>query len=634
VSACARRTAYNRGFDSIGRAAAGARPFSVAMKHIRNFSIIAHIDHGKSTLADRLIARCGGLSEREMTDQVLDSMELEKERGITIKAQTAALQYTARDGQVYNLNLIDTPGHVDFSYEVSRSLSACEGALLVVDASQGVEAQTVANCYTALDLGVEVLPVLNKMDLPQADPERAQQEIEDVIGIDASEAIPCSAKTGMGIDDILEAVVAKIPPPRGNPDGPLRAMIIDSWFDNYVGVVMLVRVVDGCLNRGDRIRLMATGAQYACEKLGVFTPANQPRDRLQAGEVGYVIAGIKELKSAKVGDTITSFKAASGANLTPATEPLPGFKEVQPQVFAGLYPTEASEYDQLRDALEKLQLNDASLHFEPEVSQALGFGFRCGFLGLLHMEIVQERLEREFDQDLITTAPSVVYQVVKGDGEVLMVENPSRMPEPSKIQEIREPIVTVHIYLPQDYVGPVMTLCNSKRGVQLNMAYHGKQVMLTYDLPLAEIVLDFFDKLKSVSRGYASMDYEFKEYRPSDVVKVDILLNGEKVDALSMIVHRSQAQSRARAVVSKMREIISRQQFDVAIQAAIGAQIIARETVKALRKNVLAKCYGGDITRKRKLLEKQKAGKKRMKQIGTVEVPQEAFLAILQVEES
>jgi GTP-binding protein LepA len=604
------------------------------MKHIRNFSIIAHIDHGKSTLADRLIARCGGLSEREMTEQVLDSMELEKERGITIKAQTAALQYTARDGQVYNLNLIDTPGHVDFSYEVSRSLSACEGALLVVDASQGVEAQTVANCYTALDLGVEVLPVLNKMDLPQADPDRAKQEIEDVIGIDASEAIPCSAKTGMGIDDILEAVVAKIPPPRGNPDGPLRAMIIDSWFDNYVGVVMLVRVVDGCLNRGDRIRLMATGAQYACEKLGVFTPANQPRDRLQAGEVGYVIAGIKELKSAKVGDTITSFKAASGANLTAATEPLPGFKEVQPQVFAGLYPTEASEYDQLRDALEKLQLNDASLHFEPEVSQALGFGFRCGFLGLLHMEIVQERLEREFDQDLITTAPSVVYQVVKGDGEVLMVENPSRMPEPSKIQEIREPIVTVHIYLPQDYVGPVMTLCNGKRGVQLNMAYHGKQVMLTYDLPLAEIVLDFFDKLKSVSRGYASMDYEFKEYRPSDVVKVDILLNGEKVDALSMIVHRSQAQSRARAVVSKMREIISRQQFDVAIQAAIGAQIIARETVKALRKNVLAKCYGGDITRKRKLLEKQKAGKKRMKQIGTVEVPQEAFLAILQVEES
>ncbi len=604
------------------------------MKHIRNFSIIAHIDHGKSTLADRLIARCGGLSEREMTEQVLDSMELEKERGITIKAQTAALQYTARDGQTYNLNLIDTPGHVDFSYEVSRSLSACEGALLVVDASQGVEAQTVANCYTALDLGVEVLPVLNKMDLPQADPERAKQEIEDVIGLDASEAIPCSAKTGMGIDDILEAIVAKVPPPRGNPDGPLRAMIIDSWFDNYVGVVMLVRVVDGHLNRGDRIRLMATGAQYQTEKLGVFTPANQPRDALHAGEVGYVIAGIKELKAARVGDTITAFKTASGANLEPATEPLPGFKEVQPMVFAGLYPTEASEYDALRDALEKLKLNDASLHFEPEVSQALGFGFRCGFLGLLHMEIVQERLEREFDQDLITTAPSVVYQVVKGDGEVIDVENPSKMPDPGRIQEIREPIVTVHVYVPQDYVGPVMTLCNQKRGVQLNMAYHGKQVLLTYDLPLAEIVLDFFDKLKSVSRGYASMDYEFKEYRPSDVVKVDILLNGDKVDALSIIVHRSQAQYRARAVVQKMREIISRQQFDVAIQAAIGSQIIARETVKALRKNVLAKCYGGDITRKRKLLEKQKAGKKRMKQIGTVEVPQEAFLAILQVEDA
>ena len=604
------------------------------MKHIRNFSIIAHIDHGKSTLADRLIARCGGLSEREMTEQVLDSMELEKERGITIKAQTAALQYKARDGQTYNLNLIDTPGHVDFSYEVSRSLSACEGALLVVDASQGVEAQTVANCYTALDLGVEVLPVLNKMDLPQADPERAKQEIEDVIGLDASEAIPCSAKTGLGIDDILEAIVAKVPPPRGNHDGPLRAMIIDSWFDNYVGVVMLVRVVDGHLHRGDRIRLMATGAAYQVEKLGVFTPANQPREALHAGEVGYVIAGIKELQAARVGDTVTSFKTASGANLTPVVEPLPGFKQVQPMVFAGLYQTEASEYDALRDALEKLKLNDASLHFEPEVSQALGFGFRCGFLGLLHMEIVQERLEREFDQDLITTAPSVVYQVVKGDGEVIEVENPSKMPEPGRIQEIREPIVTVHIYVPQDYVGPVMTLCNQKRGVQLNMAYHGKQVLLTYDLPLAEIVLDFFDKLKSVSRGYASMDYEFKEYRPSDVVKVDILLNGDKVDALSIIVHRSQAQHRARAVVQKMREIISRQQFDVAIQAAIGAQIIARETVKALRKNVLAKCYGGDITRKRKLLEKQKAGKKRMKQIGTVEVPQEAFLAILQVDES
>ncbi len=603
------------------------------MKHIRNFSIIAHIDHGKSTLADRLIQRCGGLAEREMSAQVLDSMDLEKERGITIKAQTAALQYKARDGQVYNLNLIDTPGHVDFSYEVSRSLSACEGALLVVDASQGVEAQTVANCYTALDLGVEVLPVLNKMDLPQADPENAKQEIEDVIGIDASGAVPCSAKTGMGVDDILELVVAKVPAPRGNPQAPLRAMIIDSWYDAYVGVVMLVRVVDGRLARGDRIKLMATEALYNAEKLGVFTPSNESRDSLEAGEVGYVIAGIKELKAAKVGDTVTVIKASSGANLPSATEALPGFKEVQPQVFAGLYPSEASEYDALRDALEKLQLNDAALRYEPEVSQALGFGFRCGFLGLLHMEIVQERLEREFDQDLITTAPSVVYEVVKGDGEVIKVENPSKMPDVGRIQEIREPIVTVHLYMPQEYVGPVMTLANLKRGSQINMAYHGKQVMLTYDMPLGEIVLDFFDKLKSVSRGYASMDYEFKEYRASDVVKVDMLLNGEKVDALSIIVHRTQAQYRGRAVAAKMREIISRQQFDVAIQAAIGGNIIARETIKALRKNVIAKCYGGDITRKRKLLEKQKAGKKRMKQIGTVEVPQEAFLAILQVEE-
>jgi GTP-binding protein LepA len=603
------------------------------MNHIRNFSIIAHIDHGKSTLADRLIQRCGGLQEREMSAQVLDSMDLEKERGITIKAQTAALRYHARDGQVYNLNLIDTPGHVDFSYEVSRSLSACEGALLVVDASQGVEAQTVANCYTALDLGVEVLPVLNKMDLPQADPENAKQEIEDVIGIDASGAVPCSAKTGMGVDDILELVVAKVPAPRGNAHAPLRAMIIDSWYDAYVGVVMLVRVVDGRLARGDRIKLMATEALYNAEKLGVFTPANESREVLEAGEVGYVIAGIKELKAAKVGDTVTVIKASSGANLPSASAPLPGFKEVQPQVFAGLYPSEASEYDGLRDALEKLQLNDSALRYEPEVSQALGFGFRCGFLGLLHMEIVQERLEREFDQDLITTAPSVVYQVVRGDGEVLMVENPSKMPDAGRIQEIREPIVTVHLYMPQEYVGPVMTLANLKRGAQVNMAYHGKQVMLTYDMPLGEIVLDFFDKLKSVSRGYASMDYEFKEYRASDVVKVDMLLNGEKVDALSIIVHRSQSQYRGRAVAAKMREIISRQQFDVAIQAAIGGNVIARETIKALRKNVIAKCYGGDITRKRKLLEKQKAGKKRMKQIGTVEVPQEAFLAILQVEE-
>lgn len=602
------------------------------MNHIRNFSIIAHIDHGKSTLADRLIQRCGGLADREMEAQVLDSMDIEKERGITIKAQTAALQYKAQDGQVYNLNLIDTPGHVDFSYEVSRSLSACEGALLVVDASQGVEAQTVANCYTALDLGVEVVPVLNKMDLPNADPENAKSEIEDVIGIDATDAIPCSAKTGMGIDEILEAIVAKVPAPRGKADGPLRAMIIDSWFDSYVGVVMLVRVVDGRLLKGERIKMMASEAVYNADNLGVFTPANEPRNSLDAGQVGYIIAGIKELQAAKVGDTITLEKKLPN-NAGPATEALPGFKEIQPQVFAGLYPTEASEYDSLRDALEKLKLNDASLHYEPEVSQALGFGFRCGFLGLLHMEIVQERLEREFDQDLITTAPSVVYQVVKADGEVVMVENPSKMPDQGRLEEIREPIVTVHLYMPQDYVGPVMTLANQKRGVQINMAYHGRQVMLTYEMPLGEIVLDFFDKLKSVSRGYASMDYEFKEYRASDVVKVDILLNGEKVDALSIIVHRSQSQYRGRAVVAKMREIISRQMYDVAIQAAIGANIIARETIKALRKNVLAKCYGGDISRKRKLLEKQKAGKKRMKQIGSVEVPQEAFLAILQVED-
>ncbi|MBA3623552.1 MAG: elongation factor 4 [Methylibium sp.] len=604
------------------------------MDHIRNFSIIAHIDHGKSTLADRIIQRCGGLSDREMEAQVLDSMDIERERGITIKAQTAALTYEARDGQIYQLNLIDTPGHVDFSYEVSRSLSACEGALLVVDASQGVEAQTVANCYTALDLGVEVVPVLNKMDLPQADPESAKAEIEDVIGIDAEHAVPCSAKTGEGIEDILEAVVARMPAPRGHADGPPRAMIIDSWFDNYVGVVMLVRMVDGSLKKGDRIRMMATNTVYPLEQLGVFTPKSVPREALKAGEVGFLIAGIKELQAAKVGDTLTLEKKLPN-NAGPATEPLPGFKEIQPQVFAGLYPTEASEYESLRDALEKLKLNDSSLRYEPEVSQALGFGFRCGFLGLLHMEIVQERLEREFDQELITTAPSVVYQVQLGglEGEVIEIENPSKMPEPGKIAEIREPIVTVHLYMPQDYVGPVMTLANLKRGVQMNMAYHGRQVMLTYEMPLAEIVLDFFDKLKSVSRGYASMDYEFKEYRAADVVKVDILINGDRVDALSIIVHRVQSQFRGRAVVSKMREVISRQMYDVAIQAAIGANVIARENVKALRKNVLAKCYGGDITRKKKLLEKQKAGKKRMKQIGTVEVPQEAFLAILQVDD-
>jgi len=563
----------------------------------------------------------------------LDSMDIEKERGITIKAQTAALQYKAKDGQIYDLNLIDTPGHVDFSYEVSRSLSACEGALLVVDASQGVEAQTVANCYTALELGVEVVPVLNKMDLPNADPDNARSEIEDVIGIDATEAIPCSAKTGMGIDEILEAIVAKVPAPKGNPQGPLRAMIIDSWFDSYVGVVMLVRVVDGRLARGEKIKMMATGAMYNADSLGVFTPANLARESLEAGQVGYIIAGIRELQAAKVGDTVTLVKPGTGGAAATATEALPGFKEIQPQVFAGLYPTEANQYEGLRDSLEKLKLNDASLHYEPEVSQALGFGFRCGFLGLLHMEIVQERLEREFDQDLITTAPSVVYQVVQADGEVRMVENPSKMPDQGKLDEIREPIVTVHLYMPQEYVGAVMTLANQKRGLQLNMAYHGRQVMLTYDMPLGEIVLDFFDKLKSVSRGYASMDYEFKEYRPSDVVKVDILLNGERVDALSIIVHRTQATYRGRAVVGKMREVISRQMYDVAIQAAIGSNVIARETIKALRKNVLAKCYGGDISRKRKLLEKQKAGKKRMKQIGSVEVPQEAFLAILRVED-
>jgi GTP-binding protein LepA len=602
------------------------------MNHIRNFSIIAHIDHGKSTLADRIIQRCGGLADREMEAQVLDSMDIERERGITIKAQTAALQYKALDGKTYNLNLIDTPGHVDFSYEVSRSLSACEGALLVVDASQGVEAQTVANCYTALELGVEVVPVLNKMDLPNADPDQARAEIEDVIGIDSSNAIPCSAKTGMGIDEILEAVIARIPPPQGVVDAPLRAMIVDSWFDNYVGVVMLVRVIDGTLKKGERIRMMASNAVYPADNLGVFAPKSEPRDQLNAGEVGFIIAGIKELQAAKVGDTVTLEKKLPN-NLGPAEQALPGFKEIQPQVFAGLYPTEASEYDQLRDALEKLKLNDSSLRYEPEVSQALGFGFRCGFLGLLHMEIVQERLEREFDQDLITTAPSVVYEVMLNDGEVVSVENPSKMPELGQIQEIREPIVTVHLYMPQDYVGPVMTLANLKRGNQLNMAYHGRQVMLTYEMPLAEIVLDFFDKLKSVSRGYASMDYEFKEYRASDVVKVDILINGDRVDALSIIVHRVQSQFRGRGVAAKMREHIPRQMYDVVIQAAIGSNIIARENIKAMRKNVLAKCYGGDVSRKRKLLEKQKAGKKRMKQIGSVEVPQEAFLAILQVDD-
>ncbi|MBV7503470.1 MULTISPECIES: translation elongation factor 4 [Achromobacter] len=596
------------------------------MQHIRNFSIIAHIDHGKSTLADRLIQRCGGLADREMSAQVLDSMEIERERGITIKAQTAALHYKAQDGKIYNLNLIDTPGHVDFSYEVSRSLSACEGALLVVDASQGVEAQTVANCYTAIELGVEVVPVLNKMDLPQADPEGARQEVEDVIGIDASDAVLASAKTGMGIDEILETIVARVPAPEGDPDAPLQALIIDSWFDNYVGVVMLVRIINGVLKPKDKILLMASGATHLCEQTGVFTPKSQQRPHLSAGEVGFIIAGIKQLEDAKVGDTVTL------AN-KPAANPLPGFKEVKPQVFAGLYPVESSEYDQLRDSLEKLKLNDAALMFEPEVSQALGFGFRCGFLGLLHMEIVQERLEREFDMDIITTAPSVVYEVEQRDGSVITVESPSRMPEIGKIQDIREPIVKVTLFMPQDYVGPVMTLCNNKRGVQVNMSYHGRQVHLVYEIPLAEIVLDFFDKLKSVSRGYASMDYEFLEYRSADVVRVDLLINNDRVDALAVIVHRSNARHRARDVVTRMRGLIPRQMFDVVIQAAIGAEIIARENVKALRKNVLAKCYGGDISRKKKLLEKQKAGKKRMKQVGSVEIPQEAFLAILQVED-
>jgi len=595
------------------------------MQHIRNFSIIAHIDHGKSTLADRFIQRCGGLSDREMSAQVLDSMELERERGITIKAQTAALRYSARDGAVYELNLIDTPGHVDFSYEVSRSLAACEGALLVVDASQGVEAQTVANCYTAIEQGVEVVPVLNKIDLASANPDRAIQEIEEVIGIPAQDAIRASAKTGEGIDDILEAIIQRIPPPQGDLAAPLKARIIDSWFDNYVGVIMLIRVVDGVLRPKDRILLMSTAASYLCEQVGVFTPKSSTRAELATGDVGFVVSGIKELEAARVGDTLTLADR-------PAAAALPGFKEIKPQVFAGLYPVEANQYEALREALQKLKLNDSSLRYEPEVSQALGFGFRCGFLGLLHMDIVQERLEREYGMELITTAPTVVYEVVLREGAVTRVENPAKMPEPARIAEIREPIITTTIFVPQDYVGPVITLCTGKRGAQKNIQYHGRQVMLTYEMPLNEIVMDFFDKLKSVSRGYASLDYEFKEFRAADMVKLDILVNGERVDALSLMVHRQNAQYRGRELAARMRELIPRQMFDVAIQAAIGSHIIARETVKALRKNVLAKCYGGDITRKRKLLEKQKAGKKRMKQVGTVEIPQEAFLAILQIE--
>jgi len=595
------------------------------IQHIRNFSIIAHIDHGKSTLADRIIQFCGGLSDREMENQVLDSMDLERERGITIKAQTAALHYQAKDGKDYLLNLIDTPGHVDFSYEVSRSLSACEGALLVVDASQGVEAQTVANCYTAIEQGVEVIPVLNKIDLPAADPDRVIAEVEDIIGIEAKGALRISAKTGEGVEQVLEMIVAQIPPPEGDIDAPLKALIIDSWFDSYVGVVMLVRVVDGVLRPGNKILLMSSKASYLCEEVGVFQPKAVNHDSLSAGEVGFIISGIKDLKSAKVGDTVTLADR-------PASEPLAGFKEIKPQVFAGLYPVESNQYDALRAALEKLQLNDASLHFEPETSQALGFGFRCGFLGLLHLDIVQERLEREYDMDLITTAPTVVYQVVLHDGKITEIENPSRLPDLSSIEEIREPIITTTILVPEEYVGTVMTLCTGKRGIQKNMQYMGRQVMLVYEMPLNEVVMDFFDRLKSVSRGYASLDYEFKEFRAADLVKLDILINGDRVDALSLIVHRASSQHRGRELAQKMRELIPRQMFDIAVQAAIGAHIVARENVKALRKNVLAKCYGGDITRKRKLLEKQKAGKKRMKRVGNVEIPQAAFLAILQVD--
>ncbi len=599
----------------------------MAQSRIRNFSIIAHIDHGKSTLADRFIQMCGGLAEREMAEQVLDTMDLERERGITIKAQTAALEYHAKNGETYLLNLIDTPGHVDFSYEVSRSLAACEGAVLVVDASQGVEAQTVANCYTAIEQGVEVIPVLNKIDLPSADPAKAIQEIEDVIGISAQDAIRASAKTGENVDAILEAVIARVPAPSGDPGKPLQALIIDSWFDNYVGVVMLVRVMEGTLRPKDRILLMSTGAAHICEQVGVFTPKAKQKGELAAGEVGYVTAGVKGLREAKVGDTITHEKHGAG-------EPLPGFKEIKPQVFAGLYPVEANEYEALREALEKLHLNDASFHYEPETSQALGFGFRCGFLGLLHMDIVQERLEREYGQKLITTAPSVVYEVKLRDGTLEQSSNPSRLPAVETIEEFREPIMACKIFVPQEYVGPVITLCTEKRGIQTNMHFSARHVVISYDLPLNEVVLDFFDRLKSMTRGYGSLDYEFKQYRAADMVRLDILVNGDKVDALSSMVHRSGAQQRGRELVTKLRSLIPRQMFDVAVQAALGGHIIARENVKALRKNVLAKCYGGDVTRKRKLLEKQKEGKKRMKQVGAVEIPQEAFLAVLQRGES
>src|SRR6266700_1332644 len=594
------------------------------MKNIRNFSIIAHVDHGKSTLADRFIQECGGLDAREMQAQVLDSMDLERERGITIKAQSVTLGFKSVTGDVYQLNFIDTPGHVDFSYEVSRSLAACDGALLVVDAAQGVEAQSVANCYTALEQGLEVLPVINKIDLPSADVAKVIHEIEEIIGIPADDAALVSAKTGMGVQELLEQLVKRIPAPKGDPDGPLQALIIDSWFDNYVGVVSLVRVMHGALRLGAKIRVMSTGRSHQIDKLGRFTPKPVARESLETGEVGFVIAGIREIDGAPVGDTIT-------LDANPAKAPLEGFKQVQPRVFAGLFPVSSDDYEQFRDALKKLKLNDSALHFEPEVSTALGFGFRCGFLGLLHMDIVQERLEREYDLDLITSAPTVIYEVLLTDGTVIEIENPSKLPDLSRVEEIREPIITATILMPQEYVGPVLTLCTEKRGTQKNMQYLGRQVMLTYELPMAEVVMDFFDKLKSVSRGYASLDYEFKAFRPADVVKLDILINGERVDALSVMVHRAVAIYRGREVVSKMRSLIPRQMFDVAIQSAIGAQIIARESVKAMRKNVLAKCYGGDITRKKKLLEKQKAGKKRMKAVGSVEIPQEAFLAILQV---
>ncbi len=592
------------------------------MQHIRNFSIIAHIDHGKSTLADRLIQICGGLSEREMSEQVLDSMELERERGITIKAQSVSLRYQARDGRNYLLNFIDTPGHVDFSYEVSRSLAACEGALLVVDASQGVEAQTVANCYTAIEQGLEVLPVLNKIDLPTAEPERVIQEIEEIIGIEAQDAVRISAKTGAGVEELLERLIDAIPPPEGDPEAPLQALIIDSWFDNFLGVVSLVRIQQGTLRSGDRLTVMSTGRGYQANKVGIYTPKAQETGVLRAGEVGFVIAGIKEVDGAPVGDTFTHTHA-------PAAAPLPGFKAVKPQVFAGLYPVNADDYEALREALAKLRLNDAALFYEPETSQALGFGFRCGFLGMLHMEIVQERLEREYGLDLVTTAPTVVYEVLTRKGEILRVDNPARLPNPGQIEEIREPIIQADILVPQAHVGAVINLCVEKRGIQKKMHYHGNQVALSYELPMNEVVLDFYDRLKSVSRGYASLDYTFLRFQASDLVKLDLLINGERVDALSLIVHRDRAAQRGRELAEKMRELIPRQMFDVAIQAAIGSQIIARETVKALRKNVTAKCYGGDVTRKRKLLEKQKAGKRRMKQVGTVEIPQDAFLAVL-----